>query len=81
MAKFGPKETVFAQGSPATSVMFIQEGGVKLSVVNESGKEAVLAILGPGDLFGEGCLEGQPVCMATATANAPTAVLVIEKTR
>ena len=59
--------------------MFIEEGGVKLSVVNESGKEAVLAILGPNDFFGEGCLAGQSICMATATAIAPTTVLVIEK--
>jgi CRP-like cAMP-binding protein len=59
--------------------MYIQEGGVKLTVVNESGKEAVVAILGPGDFFGEGCLAGQSNCMATATAIASTAVLVIEK--
>jgi CRP-like cAMP-binding protein len=48
-------------------------------VVNETGKEAVVAILGPGDFFGEGCLGGQSNCMATATAIAPTTVLVIEK--
>jgi CRP/FNR family cyclic AMP-dependent transcriptional regulator len=59
--------------------MYIQEGGVKLTVVNETGKEAVVAILGPGDFFGEGCLAGQSNCMATATAIAPTTVLVIEK--
>jgi CRP-like cAMP-binding protein len=59
--------------------MYIQEGGVKLTVVNETGKEAVVAILGPGDFFGEGCLGGQSNCMATATAIAPTTVLVIEK--
>src|SRR5256885_12323811 len=59
--------------------MYIQEGGVKLTVVNETGKEAVVAILGPGDFFGEGCLAGQSVCMATATTIAPTTVLVIEK--
>lgn len=79
IAKFASKETIFAQGDPATSVMFIQEGGVKLSLVNESGKEAVLAILGPSDFFGEGCLAGQSIWMATATAIAPTIVLVIEK--
>ena len=79
MAKFGPKETVFAQGDPATNVMYIQEGSVRLSVVNETGKEAVVAVLGTNDFFGEGCLAGQPICMATATAIAPTAVLVIEK--
>jgi CRP-like cAMP-binding protein len=59
--------------------MYIQEGGVKLTVLNEVGKEAVVAILGPGDFFGEGCLAGQLICMATATAIAPTTVLVIEK--
>ena len=59
--------------------MYIQEGGVKLTVVNETGKEAVVAILGPGDFFGEGCLAGQPICMATATTVAPTAMLFIEK--
>ena len=77
--KFRKKETVFSQGDSATSVMYIQEGSVKLTVVNESGKEAVVAILGPGDFLGEGCLTGQSKCMATATAIAPTAALVIEK--
>jgi CRP/FNR family transcriptional regulator, cyclic AMP receptor protein len=79
VSRFGAKETVFAQGNPATSVMYIQEGGVKLTVVNESGKEAVVAILGPGDFFGEGCLAGQSVCMATATTIAATTVLIIAK--
>jgi len=79
VAKFKAKETVFAQGDPAMNVLYIQDGGVKLSVVNESGKEAVVAILGPGDFFGEGCLAGQSICMATATAIAPTTVLAIEK--
>ena len=77
--KFRKKETVFAQGDPAQSVMYIQEGGVKLTVVNEVCREAVVAILGPGDFFGEGCLAGQSKCIATATAIAPTTVLVIEK--
>jgi CRP/FNR family cyclic AMP-dependent transcriptional regulator len=77
--QFWPKETLFAQGDPANSVIYIQEGGVRLTVVNETGKEAVVAILGAGDFFGEGCLAGQSVCMATATAVAPTTVLVIEK--
>jgi CRP/FNR family transcriptional regulator, cyclic AMP receptor protein len=77
--KFRRKETVFAQGDPAKNVMYIQEGGVRLTVVNETGKEAVVAILGPGDFFGEGCLAGQSICMATATSIIPTTVLVIEK--
>jgi CRP-like cAMP-binding protein len=79
VTKFGAKETVFAQGDPATSVLYIQEGGVRLTVVNETGKEAVVAILEPGDFFGEGCLAGQTVCMATATTIGLTTVLVIEK--
>ena len=79
VAKYSGKETVFAQGDVAKNVLYIQEGGVKLSVVNESGKEAVVAILGPGDFFGEGCLAGQSVCMASATTITLTTVLVIEK--
>jgi CRP/FNR family transcriptional regulator, cyclic AMP receptor protein len=79
VAKFLRKETVFAQGDTAKNVMYIQEGGVRLTVVNETGREAVVAILGPGDFFGEGCLAGQAICMATATAITPTTVLVIEK--
>ncbi len=80
VGKFQKKEVVFGQGDAAKTVMYIQEGSVKLTVVNESGKEAVVAILGPGDFFGEGCLAGQTICMATATAIAPTTVLVIDKT-
>ena len=77
--KFRGKETVFAQGDPARYVMYLQEGGVKLTVVNETGKEAVVAILGPGDFFGEACLAGQNKCLATATSIVPTTLLVIEK--
>jgi CRP/FNR family cyclic AMP-dependent transcriptional regulator len=79
VAKLRAKETVFAQGAPAEDVMYIQEGGIKLTVVNETGREAVVAILGPGDFFGEACLAGQSICMGTATTIAPTTVLVIEK--
>ena len=79
IAKFRIKETVFAQGDPAKNVMYIQEGTVKLTVVNEVGKEAIVTILGRDDFVGEGCLAGQSVCMATATAIATTTVLVIEK--
>src|SRR5437879_8445337 len=70
---------IYSQGDPATSVMYLQKGGVKLSVVSETGKEAVVAILGPGDFLGEGCLAGQSICMATAITIAATTVLVIEK--
>jgi CRP/FNR family transcriptional regulator, cyclic AMP receptor protein len=79
VAKFGAKETVFAQDDSAKNVIYIQEGGVKLTVVNETGKEAVVAILKPGDFVGEGCLAGQSICMVTATTIAPTTVVVIEK--
>jgi CRP-like cAMP-binding protein len=70
---------VFAQGAEATSVFYIQEGGVKLSVLSALGKEAVIAMLGPGDFFGEGCLAGQPLRIGTATAVVPTTVLRIAK--
>jgi CRP-like cAMP-binding protein len=72
-------EKIYSQGDPTRGVKYIRSGGVKLSVVNEVGKEAVLAILGPGDFFGEGCLAGQPTCMATATAIVHTSILFIEK--
>src|SRR6202047_4628175 len=72
-------QKIYSQGDPAMSVMYIQKGGVKLSVVNEVGKEAVLAILGPGDFFGEGVMAGQSFRMGTAAAVPPTTLLVIEK--
>jgi CRP-like cAMP-binding protein len=76
---FPRKSLIFAQGVPAKTVIYIQQGSVKLSVVNEMGKEAVVAMLGPGDFFGEGCLIGQPVRIGMASAITPTTVLVIEK--
>ncbi len=79
VSEFKKKETIFSQGDPAKNVLYIQKGGVRLSVVNETGKEAVVAVLGPGDFFGEGCLAGQPIRIGTATAITATAVLVIEK--
>src|SRR5258708_8835300 len=79
VVEYRRSQKVYSQGDPATSVMYVQKGGVKLSVVNETGREAVVAILGPGDFFGEGCLTGRSICMATATTVAPTTVLVIEK--
>jgi CRP-like cAMP-binding protein len=77
--EFRRRETIFAQGDSAENVMYIQHGGVKLSVVNESGKEAVVAILGPGDFFGEACLASHTVRMGTATAITPSTLLIIEK--
>jgi CRP/FNR family transcriptional regulator, cyclic AMP receptor protein len=79
VSEFKKKETVFSQGDPCKNVFYIQKGGVRLSVVNETGKEAVVAVLGPGDFFGEGCLAGQPIRIGTATAIAATTVLMIEK--
>jgi CRP/FNR family cyclic AMP-dependent transcriptional regulator len=76
---FRKRQVIFAQGDPCKSVMYAQRGGVKLSVVSQTGKEAVVAILGPGDFFGEGCLAGQARRMATATAITNATVLVIEK--
>ncbi|HMI52221.1 MAG TPA: Crp/Fnr family transcriptional regulator [Candidatus Saccharimonadales bacterium] len=73
-------EAVYSQGDAATSILYLQEGGVKLTVVNGVGKEAIVAILEPGDFFGEGCLAGQSVRMGTATAITPSTVLDIEKT-
>src|SRR6202046_2853499 len=77
--EFKRAEAVYAQGDAAESVLYLQSGGVKLTVINEVGKEAVVAILGPGDFFGEGCLAGQPIRMGTATAITPTTALVIKK--
>src|SRR5579862_8347933 len=79
IVEYQKNATVFSQGDASKYVMYIQKGGVKLSVVNEVGKEAVVAMLGPGDFFGEGCLAGQPIRIGAATAATPTTVLVIEK--
>jgi len=79
VVQYRKSQGIYSQGDPASTVMYVQEGGVKLSVVNEVGKEAVVAILGPSDFFGEGCLSGQQIRMGTATAITPSAVLVIEK--
>jgi CRP-like cAMP-binding protein len=77
--RFAPGALLFAQGRPANSVFYIQDGGVKLSVLSAGGKEAVVAILGVGDFFGEGCLAGQTVRMGSATAVMQTTVLRIAK--
>ena len=77
--KYARSALVFSQGDPATDVCYIQKGSIKLSVVSRTGKEAVVAILGPGDFFGEGCLAGQPRRMANALALSASTLLVIEK--
>jgi len=73
------KQGIFTQGDASEHVLYVQSGGVKLSVVSKTGKEAVVAMLGPGDFFGEGCLAGQPVRMGSATAMTPSAILRVEK--
>jgi len=72
-------ESIYSQGENADSVMYVQKGGVKYSVVNGSGKEAVVAMFGPKDFFGEGCMAGQTVRMGTTTAVTPSTILVIAK--
>jgi CRP/FNR family cyclic AMP-dependent transcriptional regulator len=72
-------QRIYSQGDPASTVLYIRKGSVKLSVVNPAGKEAVAAVLGPGDFFGEGGMAGQSVRMRTATAITPTTLLVMEK--
>jgi CRP-like cAMP-binding protein len=79
MSRLARAAVVFAQGEEANSVFYIQDGAVTLSVVSPIGKQAVVATLGPGDFFGEGCLAGQPLRMGTATAAVPTTALQIQK--
>ncbi len=79
VVKFPRNSHVFRQGDAADHVMHIQSGGVKLSVVSKAGREAVVAMLGPGDFFGEGCLAGQKLRMGSATAVTPSAILVVPK--
>ena len=72
-------EVIFAQGDPCESVLYIHRGGVKLSVSSKAGREAVVAILEPGDFFGEGCLAGQSVRMGSATAIMNSTILFVDK--
>jgi CRP/FNR family transcriptional regulator, cyclic AMP receptor protein len=76
---YGPAATIFAQGDPATSVMYVEKGAVRLSVLSHAGKEAVVAVLDGGHFFGEGCLAGQLQRMATATAMTPCTIVAVEK--
>jgi len=77
--KYARSAVIFSQGDPATDVFYIQQGSVKLSVLSRTGKEAVVAVLGQGDFFGEGCLAGQPRRISTASAMGASKVLVVEK--
>jgi CRP/FNR family cyclic AMP-dependent transcriptional regulator len=77
IVEYAPLGTIFAQGDPCDTVMYIQKGAVRLSVLSPGGKEAIVAMLGPGDFLGEGALTAQRVRMGTATAVAPSRLLVV----
>jgi CRP/FNR family transcriptional regulator, cyclic AMP receptor protein len=77
--KYQRKKIIFRQGDPADSVFYIQSGKIELSVMSNQGKERVIAILSAGDFFGEGCLAGQPLHMASAIALAESVIFKIEK--
>src|SRR5664279_4196244 len=79
VAEFRPNDKIFAQGDAADDVFYIKSGKVKLSVVSHQGKEAVVAILGEGEFFGEGCLAGQKVRMATAAALSACSIIKLSK--
>src|SRR5689334_19192172 len=79
ISKYRRNQKVFSQGSPADAVFYIHKGKVKITVVSEQGKEAVVAVMGPDEFCGEGCLTGQSVRLATATAMAECEVMRLEK--
>jgi CRP-like cAMP-binding protein len=77
--EYEPATAIFSQGDPAKSVMYVEKGAVRLSVLSHGGKEAVVALLEDGHFFGEGCLAGQLHRMATATAMVASTILAVEK--
>ena len=79
IAEYSKDQMVFSQGDPADTVFYIQKGKIKLAVVSDAGKEAVIALLGTGDFLGEGCLAAQPIRMATATAMSDCSIVRLEK--
>jgi CRP/FNR family transcriptional regulator, cyclic AMP receptor protein len=79
LSAFAQNDVIFSQGETANSIFHIQKGKVKVTVVSESGKEAVIAVLGSGDFFGEGCLAGQSLRMSTATAMSDSSIMRLEK--
>jgi CRP/FNR family transcriptional regulator, cyclic AMP receptor protein len=78
-AEYRANESIFVQGDEANAVFYIKKGEIKLTVLSKQGKEAVVAILSGGDFFGEGCLAGQPVRMASAVAMSECSVMKVEK--
>jgi CRP/FNR family transcriptional regulator, cyclic AMP receptor protein len=79
VTRYRKNQSIFAQGEPANSVFYIQEGQVKVYVISERGKEAVVALHGMGDFFGEGCLTGQPLRLATAVAMTECVIMRLDK--
>jgi CRP-like cAMP-binding protein len=79
VSEYRKNQRVYQQGDPADSVFYIQTGKAKVTVVSPQGKEAVVAILGPGDFFGEGCLAGQSLRLATVTALEQSSIMQIPK--
>jgi len=79
IASYRKDEVIFSQGGPADAVFYIQKGKVKITVVSEQGKEAVVAVLGPDEFCGEGCLTGQPLRLATAAAMTESEIMRLEK--
>ena len=80
ISEYRKDKTIFRQGDPSDAVFYIQSGKVKTTVVSEAGKEAVVALLGNGDFFGEGCLTGQPQRLATVSALTECVIVRISKT-
>lgn len=79
LRKYGKEQVVFSQGDPADAVFYIQNGKIKITVVSEQGKEAVVALLGTGDFFGEACLNGQATRIATVAAMVESTIVRIKK--
>lgn len=79
MVAYARTEVIFSQGDPCNSVMYLRSGGIRLSVLSDGGKEAIVATLGPGDFLGEGALAGHPVRLETARATMVSTVLVVAK--
>jgi len=79
LANHPKKHRIFSQGDPADAIFYIQKGKIKLTVVSQQGKEAVIGILAEGDFFGEGCLAGQPLRMASATTLSECSIMRLEK--
>jgi CRP-like cAMP-binding protein len=80
VSDYQKEDVIFLQSSPADAVFYVQKGKIKIVVASKQGKEAVIAILGPGDFFGEGCLIGQPLRLATARAMVESEVMRVGKT-